>query len=76
MTAGGARDLKMEVEEVGNAGAQFELALLAHEAGTTVRCALVYAAGELEAEEVRAFAADYEAVLAAALENRTPASWH
>jgi len=68
LLAEGARDLRIEVEEVGIAGTQFELALLAHEAGETVRCALVYVDGEIELEEAQAVAADYEAVLAAALE--------
>jgi condensation domain-containing protein/phosphopantetheine binding protein len=67
LTAGPARDLKLEVEEVGGAGAQFELTLMIREAEKTLRCTLTYVAGEISSEDVQAFAADYEAILAAAL---------
>jgi hypothetical protein len=60
--------LKWRVEEVASASAQFELTLMVHQTGAALDCTLVYAAGELDAETVESFAADYEAFLAAALE--------
>ena len=42
--------------------------MMVREAGGVLRCALAYAAGELAPAEVQALAADYEAVLIAALE--------
>ncbi|HET7286390.1 MAG TPA: condensation domain-containing protein, partial [Pyrinomonadaceae bacterium] len=64
----GPRGLEWEVEEVSSASAQFELTMMVREAGGVLRCALAYAAGELAPAEVQALAADYEAVLIAALE--------
>ena len=59
LMTGGARELELEVEEVGNAGAQFELTLLVRETAKGLRCALVHVIGEIGSEEAQALAADY-----------------
>jgi amino acid adenylation domain-containing protein len=63
-----ALGLKWEIDEVAAPSAQFELTMMVHQIGSALSCALVYAAGELDAQTMQSLAADYEALLAAALE--------